>query len=144
MKCKIIDKTTFKFLLVGVINTLVGNGVMFLLYNLCGVGYGISTAANYIVGSIVSYFLNKYYTFKQTKKSIKEVIRFIINIVFCYAVAYGVALPCVYLIFSNLSKGIKDNLAMLTGSGIFIVLNYFGQRFFTFKHTQKNGEENNG
>ena len=144
MKCKIIDKTTFKFLLVGVINTLVGNGVMFLLYNLCGVGYGISTAANYIVGSIVSYFLNKYYTFKQTKKSIKEVIRFIINIVFCYAVAYGVARPCVYLIFSNLSKGIKDNLAMLTGSGIFIVLNYFGQRFFAFKNNEKNGEENNG
>lgn len=139
MKGKIIDKTTFKFLLVGVINTLVGNGIMFLLYNLCGVGYGISTAANYIVGSIVSYFLNKYFTFKQTKKSLKEVIKFIINIVVCYAVAYGVARLLAYLVFANLSLNLKDNLAMLTGSGIFIILNYFGQRFFAFKNNEKEG-----
>lgn len=131
---KIVDKVTFKFLLVGVVNTLVGNGVMFLLYNLCGVGYGISTAANYVVGSIVSYFLNKYFTFKQKEKSLKEVLRFIINIVVCYAVAYGAAKPLAYLIFSGLSESLKDNLAMLAGSGIFIVLNYFGQRFFAFKN----------
>ena len=130
---KIVDKITLKFLLVGIINTLVGNGIMFLLYNLCGVGYGISTAANYVVGSIVSYFLNKYYTFKQTKKSIKEVIRFVINIVVCYAIAYGAAKPLAYLVFGGFSQSIKDNLAMLTGSGMFIVLNYFGQRFFAFK-----------
>ena len=133
MKNKIIDKITLKFLLVGIINTLVGNSVMFLLYNLCSVGYGLSTAANYVVGSIVSYFLNKYYTFKQTKKSAKEVLKFIINIVLCYAIAYGVAKPLAYLILSGLSKTVKDNLAMLAGSGIFIVLNYFGQRFFAFK-----------
>lgn len=134
MKNKFIDKITLKFLLVGVINTLAGNGVMFLLYNLCGCGYGISTAANYIAGSIVSYFLNKYYTFKQTKKSIKEVIRFVINIVVCYAIAYGAAKPLAYLIFSGFSESLKDNLAMVAGSGMFIVLNYFGQRFFAFKN----------
>ena len=133
MKNKIIDKTTFKFLLVGVINTIVGNGTMFLLYNLCGAGYTLSTVANYVVGSIVSYFLNKYYTFKQNKKSGKEVLRFIITVVVCYAVAYGVAKPLAYLVFSGLSETLKDNLAMLAGSGIFIVLNYFGQRFFAFK-----------
>ena len=133
MKSKLLDKTTLKFLLVGVINTLVGNGVMFLLYNLLGAGYTLSTAANYVVGSIVSYFLNKYYTFKSTKKSGKEVLRFIITIVVCYAVAYGAAKPLVYFVLSGFSVSVKDNLAMLTGSGVFIVLNYFGQRFFAFK-----------
>lgn len=136
MKNKIIDKITLKFLLVGVINTLVGNGVMFLLYNLCGVGYALSTAANYIVGSVVSYFLNKYYTFKQTKKSGKEVLRFIITIIVCYAIAYGAAKPLAYIIFSGFSETLKDNLAMLAGSGMFIVLNYFGQRFFAFKNKE--------
>lgn len=130
---KIIDKVTIKFMLVGVINTLVGNGVMFLLYNLCGVGYTVSTVANYVVGSIVSYFLNKYYTFKQTKKSLKEVLKFILTIAICYLVAYGLAKPVAYWIFSGFSVSIKDNLAMLAGSGMFIVLNYFGQRFFAFK-----------
>ena len=133
MKNKLIDKVTFKFLLVGVINTLVGNGVMFFLYNVCSVGYNISTIANYVVGSIVSYFLNKYFTFKQRQKSFKEVFKFILTIVVCYLVAYGLAKPLAYYIFSGFSISVKDNLAMLAGSGMFIVLNYFGQRFFAFK-----------
>ena len=33
-KAKLLDATVWKFLLVGVANTLVGSGVMFLLYNL--------------------------------------------------------------------------------------------------------------
>ena len=33
---KIFDPTLFRFLLVGVVNTLVGYGVMFGLYNLAG------------------------------------------------------------------------------------------------------------
>ena len=133
MSKKLFDKTMIKFLIVGVINTLVGNGFMFLLYNLCSAGYALSTAANYIVGSIVSYFLNKYYTFNKKQKSVKEVLRFIINIVVCYAVAYGLAKPLVYTLLSAATPSVKDNLAMLAGSGIFIVLNYFGQRFFAFK-----------
>lgn len=133
MSKKIFDKTMIKFLIVGVINTLVGNGVMFLLYNLCSAGYTLSTIANYVVGSIVSYFLNKYYTFNKKEKSAKELLRFIINIVVCYAVAYGLAKPLVYAVLSAATPSVKDNLAMLAGSGIFIVLNYFGQRFFAFK-----------
>jgi putative flippase GtrA len=133
MSKKIFDKTMIKFVIVGVINTLVGNGVMFALYNLCGVSYNISTIANYVVGSIVSYFLNKYYTFNRKEKSVKEVFRFILNIVVCYIVAYGVAKPLIYAIFSGFAEKIKDNIAMLVGSGIFIVLNYFGQRFFAFR-----------
>ena len=48
---KLFDPTMFRFLLVGVANTLVGCGVMFGLYNLAGLhawgdtGYWISSAA---------------------------------------------------------------------------------------------------
>lgn len=136
MKQKIIDKVTLKFILVGIINTLVGNGIMFLLYNLFGVGYWLSSAANYIVGSVVSFILNKYFTFKKRKWSLKEVLKFIINIVLCYAVAYGVAKPLAYAVFASFAPTFKDNLAMLAGAGIFIVLNYFGQRFFAFNDKQ--------
>ena len=91
---KIFDMTTIKFLMVGVINTLVGTSVMFVLYNVIGTGYWLASAANYIVGSIVSYFLNKYFTFKSNKQSLKEIIRFILNILLCYLLAYGIAKPC--------------------------------------------------
>ena len=61
---KYIDITTVKFLIVGVINTMVGTGVMFVFYNVFSLSYWISSASNYVVGSIVSYFLNKYFTFQ--------------------------------------------------------------------------------
>lgn len=53
---KLIDKTTFKFIFVGIINTLVGTSVMFVAYNLLHFSYWISSASNYIIGSIVSFF----------------------------------------------------------------------------------------
>ena len=39
MKKRLLDPTVWKFLLVGALNTLVGSGVMFLLYNLAHAGY---------------------------------------------------------------------------------------------------------
>ena len=50
---KLFDPTMFRFLLVGVANTLVGCGVMFGLYNLAGLhawgdtGYWISSATTW-------------------------------------------------------------------------------------------------
>ena len=70
MKEKLFDQTVLRFLLVGVLNTLVGCGTMFLLYNLAGVSYWLSSAANYVVGGIVSFFLNKYFTFRQKDKNV--------------------------------------------------------------------------
>lgn len=131
---QLFDHTMYKFAIVGIINTLVGAGVMFLLYNLCGTGYWIATAANYIVGSIVSYFLNKYYTFKKKGSSLKEVLRFTVNIAVCYFLAYGVAKPLMYRIFDEMSNSFQDNAAMFTGMCLFVVLNYIGQRFIVFKY----------
>ena len=70
---KLIDDKLVKFLIVGGVNTAVGAGVMFLLYNLGHCSYWISSACNYIVGGVVSFFLNKYFTFKNTQKSFKQI-----------------------------------------------------------------------
>ncbi len=138
---KIFDPTLFRFLLVGVVNTMVGCGVMFGLYNLAGLhrwgdaGYWLSSAANYIVGSTVSFFLNKRFTFRNREKGPKVALRFALNILVCWLLAYGLAKPAAaaalgYLGWSGQSVG---NLTMLAGSVLFIVMNYFGQRFFAFK-----------
>ncbi len=101
---KLIDKTTIKFILVGIVNTLVGTGVMFLMYNLLHASYWISSASNYIIGSIVSYVLNKYFTFQNNEKSFAMIIKFVINISICYLAAYGVAKPLVRMVLSGASK----------------------------------------
>ncbi len=131
---KIIDKTTIKFILVGVINTLVGTTVMFLSYNLLHLSYWISSAANYVIGSIVSYFLNKYFTFRNNEKSFKQVLVFALNIALCYFLAYGMAKPIIAYILRPFSKTVQENAAMLAGMCLFVGFNYLGQRFVVFKN----------
>ncbi len=129
---KFLDITTLKFLAVGVINTLVGTGLMFVLYNIFSVNYWISSASNYIVGSIVSYFLNKYFTFQNRERSVRQIIRFVVNITLCYLVAYGMAKPLVSAVLSGMSEKVQGNCSMLCGMCLFVALNYLGQRFFVF------------
>lgn len=131
------DRQFLKFCLVGAANTLVGTAVMYALYNLAHCGYWFSSAMNYVVGSVLSYFLNKYFTFKSSERSWRELLRFVINIVVCYLVAYGIAQPLVRSLFSGLSQSANDNIAMLAGMCIFTALNYLGQRFFAFKTEEK-------
>lgn len=127
------DKSFCRFILVGVLNTIVGTVIMFVFYNVFHFNYWISSAANYFFGSILSYFLNKYYTFSYHRKEWKSVIRFVINIIVCYFIAYGIAKPAMSWLLSNVSKALQENVAMVFGMGLFVVLNYFGQRFYTFK-----------
>ncbi len=133
---KLIDKTLFKFILVGIVNTLFGTAVMFAFYNILHLNYWMSSMANYLFGSILSYFLNKTFTFKNTETGIKPVIRFVINIVVCYTLAYGIAKPIVRITLSSLSKTVVENCAMLVGTVLFLTLNYIGQRFFAFKNKE--------
>lgn len=130
---KLFDRTFWKFILVGIMNTLFGTAVMFSFYNLLHCSYWVSSAANYIFGSILSYFLNKHFTFQNKSRSMKTVLKFVLNISVCYLAAYGLAKPAAAWVLSGASVSVQENGAMLVGMGLFVLLNYFGQRFFAFK-----------
>ncbi len=132
---RIVDATLLRFLIVGVINTLVGTSIMFACYNLLHMGYWPSSAANYIVGSVVSFFLNKHFTFRNQSKGVGVLLRFVVNIAVCWLLAYGIAKPLTLLVLGSLtdSVAIQENIAMLVGMVLFTGLNYFGQRFFAFR-----------
>ena len=127
------DKTFLKFIIVGIINTAVGAGVMFALYNIFNCSYWISSIMNYVVGSVVSFFLNKYFTFKSKTFSLREVVYFIINIAVCFFIAYGAAKPFAMYLLSSYSVTVQENTAMFIGMVLFTGLNYLAQRFIVFK-----------
>lgn len=129
---KLLDPSLLRFLLVGGVNTLVGSAIMFSLYHLAGWGYWASSAANYILTSILSFFLNKYFTFRSRSWSGGEVLRFAVNIALCYVLAYGMAKPLVRLLLSGASAVVRDDVSMLAGMVLFTACNYLGQRFFAF------------
>ena len=132
---KILSLEQSRFIIVGVMNTIIGTAAMLIAYNVFHLGYWVSSAMDYIIGSIFSYFANKHFTFKSEKKSGEEVIRFTINIVVCYFISYGVAKPVMNMVLRNmnLSVSIFEQLSMILGMCIFIVLNYIGQKFFVFR-----------
>lgn len=143
---KFFDIKFWKFILVGILNTIVGMGLQFVFYNCLGWdkfnwGVLLATFIGNFLGSVLSYFLNKYFTFKNTEKGWKPVFRFALNIALCYFIAYVVVSPIVSLIctangltmFGWSVNKFAGNVSMAVGACMFVACNYVGQRFFAFK-----------
>ena len=134
---KLFDKTFLKFIVVGIINTVFGTAIMFFCFNILQLDYWFSSAMNYICGGILSYFLNKKYTFAVKETSRKSVVRFTINLTACYLIAYGVAKPIARFIFQGAGEKWQGTIALVIGMGLYVFLNYIGQRFWAFKTDKK-------
>ena len=143
------DIKFLKFILVGLLNTLVGEGVILLLLHLFGWknfswGAGAAAVTGTVVGSIVSYFLNKYFTFKNKEKGWKPMLRFTINIVACLLirvlVATAVSELCKAAQLSMFGMDVNSfaaNLSWAIGACVFVACNYIGQRFFAFREKKQ-------
>ena len=143
------DIKLLKFFLVGILNTLIGEGIVLLLTNPVGWkqyswGPGAAAFIGVVAGSIVSFFLNKSVTFKNKEKGWKPVFRFTVNILLCMLVRVAVATAV-----SAISKGagwtmfgmdvdtFAGNLSWAVGAAVFVILNYVGQRFFAFREKKE-------
>lgn len=129
------------FGMVGVVNTLMGWGIMAVLYNLIHMNYWLSSGISYFIGSVFSYHANAKLTFKVEEKDKWLPWRFALNIIVCYLIAFSVAQPFAgrLLYMAGLTYGgradaiLMDNIAMILGTCLFIVMNFFGQKLFVFR-----------
>ena len=131
----LLNREVLTFLVVGVVNTLFGTAIMLVLYNVFGCSYWVSSFCDYFFGSILSYFLNKHFTFHYQGTDWRSIVKFALNIVVCYLIAYSLALPLTRYALESMhfSKVIVENIAMLVGTVLFMGINYLGQKFFAFK-----------
>ena len=146
------DIKFWKFLLVGVINTAVGEGVVLLCLHLIGWknfvwGAGAAAIAGTVIGSIVSFFLNKYFTFQNKEKSVTQVFKFVLNIVVCLLIrvifATAVSEICKAAGLSMFGMDVNSfagNMGWAVGACVFVVCNYIGQRFFAIKEKEEEAE----
>lgn len=132
MKNKFLDASIPKFLLVGVGNTLLSAVLMFLLEDL---GYWASSAIAYVAGAVMSFFLNRSFTFKSQEALGASAVKFAVNVALCYVLAFAIAQPVGgWLLGAFGVEGIwLERLTKLGGMGLYTLLNYFGQRFFAFR-----------
>jgi putative flippase GtrA len=125
----LFSRKEIRFLFVGGINTTVGYGSYALMIFL-GLPYIIAQSVSTIIGTINSYFWNKYFTFKQPQKSIREVLRFILVYGASYVVNVLLLFVCVELL------GVNEYGAGLIGLIFTTAISYIGHNFFSFKKSK--------
>ena len=119
-------KTFYKYLIVGVINTIVGYGVIFSLMYL-GTSPEISNVIGYAVGICVSYVLNKTYTFKSKAHPKKEFPKFVASLLLAYGLNFLTLVICIRVIHINAYVSQIISGAVYTVSG-FLFTKYFAFR----------------
>jgi putative flippase GtrA len=128
-----------RFLLVGVVNTIVGLSSMYLFLHGFSFSYWVSTFLGNVIGACVSYVLNRSFTFKSNAAVGTSMLRFAIVILICYFISYYLGEKIALFLFAKISflgtKYAADG-AVLFGTGIYTITNYLGQRLFVFKQRQ--------
>jgi putative flippase GtrA len=124
-----------RFLLVGVVNTFTGLSVIFVLLNVFEFSYWTSTFIGNGVGALVSYLLNRTFTFNSQIDFKKGVPRFITVILLGYFLSYSLSdflADAVYHSYITIPFINEEEFAILLGSGFYTIANYLGQRNFVF------------
>ena len=144
MKSILAEPSLWIFLLIGAINTVLSLSLQMIFYSFFHWGYWGSSATAFLICSIISFYCNRKYSFKSTGKIWASAIKFSINILICYLIAYSIAKPLMLYIIAmvhiRLLNTYASQLALIMGNVLFTVMNYFGQRFFAFASVPPNTE----
>lgn len=131
-----MNRSFLRFLLVGVFNTIVGLSAIAFLLHVVEIGYWASTFIGNAIGALVSYTLNKRFTFRSDAKVAGSLVKFLLVTLACYGLSYGIGLVGGQMI-TAVVPWIPDNrvhdAATLLGTGLYTITNYFGHKYFSFR-----------
>ena len=116
-----------KFLLVGVMNAVIGLGIIYSCYNLLGVDYRLSNILGYGCGIANSFIWNRRWTFKSKKNPAREILFFFVM----FGISYGINLGVTVLLVEK--AGVGPNIAQLFGIAGYTISNFFGNKYITFR-----------
>ncbi len=128
--------TLIRYLLVGVVNTLVGLGTIYLAMYFLQMGVASSNAFGYAVGIVVSFILNKKWTFNSDDHAVYSFLRYLLVLL----VAYVANLETV--LFANSHFDLNPYLSQALGIFPYTAIGFLGSRYFAFRerrHTANTG-----
>jgi len=136
-----------KFALVGVTNTAIDlailNMEMLITEAREGTAYAVEKGFSFMAAVAFSYFLNKYWTFRDTSKEqrSKKIFRFVLISVVGMGVNVGTATVVVTYLkalinpsldLSFLGDQLWGNLGALCGTAVGLIWNFLGYKFWVF------------
>lgn len=116
-----------RFLLVGVANTALGFAVIFGCMYLAGMSPGASNVIGYSVGLVVSYRLNKSFTFRKDSMHRGEFTKFLA----VFAFAYGLNFLTLLVLIHGLE--IHPGLSQVLAGAVYVAVSYRMNKYFVFK-----------
>lgn len=121
-----VDRSLVRFLSVGVLNTAVGLGTIYACMGLLGLGDATSNAIGYTVGLVVSYTLNRRWTFRHQGNALGSLVRFLMVFAVAYAANLFIVLTAIRMLHFD------RYLAQAIGTVAYTALSYLGSRHFAF------------
>lgn len=120
----------FSFNIIGVITTLLGTGVFFLLTKF-DCHYALALAADYGVGICFSFVMNKKFTFRIKEKATVTMFG---KMVFSYVALFSGNLFLLACLVDLI--GINVYLAQIVSLACLMLSSFFVQKFFVFKQAR--------
>src|SRR5690606_14500988 len=106
---------------------------------LLDLNYWLSTFLGNGIGALVSYVLNKKFTFRSNARVANSMWKFLTVTLACYGISYGIGLyggHALVTIVPAFPEKWAQNAAVLFGTGLYTVTNYLGHKYFTFRNPQ--------
>ena len=130
-------KLFFRFLKVGVFNTMLGYSVIFACMYLAKMSPESSNVAGYAVGLVASYVLNRRYTFNSKQNERNEIIRFLAVFVVAYALNFVVLVILIH------GFGIHEGMSQVLAGFIYVMASFTMNKYYVFKtlHIEVDREE---
>ena len=130
-------KLFFRFLKVGVFNTMLGYSVIFACMYLAKMSPESSNVAGYAVGLVASYVLNRRYTFNSKQNERNEIIRFLAVFVVAYALNFVVLVILIH------GFGIHVGMSQVLAGFIYVMASFTMNKYYVFKtlHIEVDREE---
>ncbi len=130
----LLRHSAVRFLIVGVFNTGVGISVIFACKYFLGVADVPANATGYAVGVVVSFLLNRRFTFVHRGSPWIAFARFLVTVGFAYLVNLATVLAAIEWF------GINHYVAHLLGVAPYTASTYLLSRYFVFTEPDRPGQ----
>ncbi|HEY5139001.1 MAG TPA: GtrA family protein, partial [Methylococcales bacterium] len=119
--------TLIRYLLVGVLNTLVGLGVIYMAMYFLQMDIASSNAFGYTIGIMVSFALNKKWTFDSQDHVVYSFLRYLLVLLVAYVTNLATVL------FANSHFDLNPYLSQALGIIPYTTIGFLGSRYFAFR-----------
>tara|TARA_A100001035_G_C27585678_1_gene409629 strand:- start:250 stop:633 length:384 start_codon:yes stop_codon:yes gene_type:complete len=116
----LINKKFIKFIISGLVNTIICNAFLFILLEFTSIG--VATLLSDILNSLIAYFLSSYGVFKKKGR----VIKFIILIIFSWLLEW-------YSLEFLINKGYTKFISIICIAPFFATFSFLIQKYYVFK-----------